>query len=42
MVSAAHRLSGGSAGARSIASQQGEKLSLYVAGRLMKELKLLE
>ncbi|MEH6628771.1 MAG: IS3 family transposase [Motiliproteus sp.] len=44
MVSAAHRLSGGSAGARSVASivsQQGEPLSRYVAGRLMKELKLV-
>jgi putative transposase len=44
MVRAAHLLSSGSAGARSIASivsQRGETLTRYVAGRLMKELKLV-
>ena len=44
MVRAAHQLSGGSAGARTIASivsQRGEKLSRYVASKLMKELRLV-
>ncbi len=44
MVRAAHQLSGGSAGARTVASivnQRGEKLTRYVAGGLMKELGLV-
>lgn len=44
MVRTAHQLSGGSAGARTVASivnQRGEKLTRYVAGGLMKELGLV-
>ena len=44
MVRSAHLLSGGSAGARTVASivsQRGEKLTRYVASGLMKELGLV-
>ncbi len=44
MVHAAHRLSGGSAGARTVAqivSRNGTPLTRYVAGKLMKELGLV-
>ncbi|WP_421865984.1 IS3 family transposase [Motiliproteus sp.] len=44
MVRAAHQLSGGSAGARTVASivtQRGVALSRYVASKLMKELRLV-